>query len=97
MSHQIKVIKFKKQIKLLKLFAPANIIKVTHRVIFIGRLCMEYLTTSEIAKKWGISARRVQILCKEGRIKGAVLKGRFWLIPISAKKPENPRKSKGVL
>lgn len=32
---------------------------------------MEYLTTSEIAKIWGITARRVQILCKEGRIEGA--------------------------
>ena len=53
---------------------------------------MDYLTTMEIAEKWGISARRVQILCKEGRIEGAVLKGRFWLIPDSAEKPANPRK-----
>ena len=41
---------------------------------------MEYLTTSEIAKIWGITARRVQILCKEGRVEGAINKG-IWLIP----------------
>ena len=52
---------------------------------------MEYLTTSEVGKVWGISARRVQILCKEGRIDGAINKG-IWLIPSDAKKPEDPRK-----
>lgn len=48
---------------------------------------MEYLTTAEFAKKWGVSQRRVAIYCKEGRIKGAVIKGRTWLIPESAIKP----------
>ena len=52
---------------------------------------MEYLSTAEVAKKWGITARRVQILCKEGRVEGAVYKG-IWLIPDDAKKPEDPRK-----
>ena len=52
---------------------------------------MEYLTTSEIAKIWGITARRVQILCKEGRIEGAINKG-IWLIPDNAEKPEDPRR-----
>ena len=54
---------------------------------------MEYLTTSETAERWGITARRVQVLCKEGRIDGAVYKG-VWLIPADAKKPEDPRKLK---
>ena len=54
---------------------------------------MEYLTTSEIAERWGITARRVQVLCKEGRVDGAVYKG-VWLIPADAKKPEDPRKAK---
>lgn len=52
---------------------------------------MEYLTTTEISKLWGISTRRIQILCKEGRVEGAVNKG-IWLIPADAKKPEDPRK-----
>ena len=42
---------------------------------------MEYLTTAEFAEKWKVSQRRVAIYCKEGRIDGAVLKGRTWLIP----------------
>lgn len=54
---------------------------------------MEYLTTSETAERWGITARRVQVLCKEGRVDGAVYKG-VWLIPGDAKKPEDPRRSR---
>ncbi len=54
---------------------------------------MEYLTSAEFAKKWNVSQRRVAIYCKEGRIKGAVLKGRMWMIPADAKKPGDPRKA----
>ncbi len=53
---------------------------------------MELLTTAEIAEKWGISRRRVTVLCEEGRIKGASQKGKIWLIPQKAKKPEDGRK-----
>lgn len=53
---------------------------------------VEYLTSAECAVKWNISQRRVAIYCKEGRIEGAVLKGRMWMIPSDAKKPEDPRK-----
>ena len=31
-----------------------------------------YITTLEAAQKWNISARQVQILCKNNRIEGAV-------------------------
>lgn len=55
---------------------------------------MEFLTTSEIAKKWKITRRRVSKLCSEGRIVGAVLKGNTWLIPSDAKKTEDPRRLK---
>lgn len=53
---------------------------------------MEYMTSAEFAEKWNISQRRVAIYCKEGRIDGAVLKGRMWMIPSDAKKPDDPRK-----
>ncbi len=49
---------------------------------------MEYLTSIEIAEKWNISSRRVTKLCNEGRIEGAELKGKTWLIPAKSKKPE---------
>ena len=55
---------------------------------------MEFLTTSETAKKWNISRRRVSLLCAEGRIEGAIHKGSMWLIPDTAEKPQDPRKKK---
>lgn len=33
---------------------------------------IEYITTCEAAEKWGITVRRVQLLCSQGRIEGAV-------------------------
>ena len=53
---------------------------------------MELLTTSEMAKKWDISRRRVTTLCAQGRIEGAILKGNTWLIPENAEKPGDPRR-----
>ena len=48
---------------------------------------MEYMSAPEAAKKWGISERRVQILCSQGRIEGVSKLGYMWLIPQSAEKP----------
>lgn len=45
---------------------------------------MDYLSVSEAEKKWNISARRLQQLCKSGAINGAVKQGRSWLIPENA-------------
>lgn len=53
---------------------------------------MELLTTSEMAKKWDISRRRVTTLCAQGRIEGAILKGNTWLIPENVEKPDDPRR-----
>lgn len=52
---------------------------------------MEYMTAREAADLWGISQRRVAILCDEGRIEGAALKGNLWLIPSNATKPIDAR------
>ena len=53
---------------------------------------MNYKTTVEMGEKWDISPRRVAILCKEGRVEGAELKGNTWLIPDDAKKPADGRR-----
>lgn len=53
-----------------------------------------YITTKEASKKWGISPRRIQILCNEDRIKGAEKSGNTWLIPQNAAKP--CKKSSGI-
>ena len=55
---------------------------------------MEYMSCPEAAEKWGISERRVQILCKENRISGVSKIGYMWLIPKDAKKPTDARKKK---
>lgn len=49
---------------------------------------MGFLTASEIAKKWDISERSVRNYCQQGRVKGAEQKGKLWLIPEDAEKPE---------
>lgn len=58
---------------------------------------MEYLTTTEMAERWNISRRRVSTYCKEARIEGAILKGKTWLIPSDAEKPDDPRHMHHVL
>lgn len=42
---------------------------------------MEYLTTVELSERWNITSRRIGVLCAEGRIEGAIKKGKTWLIP----------------
>lgn len=55
---------------------------------------MEYMSCPEAAKKWGISERRVQILCKQNRIPGVSKIGYMWLIPKEARKPIDKRLKK---
>lgn len=55
---------------------------------------MDYITTKEAAEKWGITERRVQVLCREGKIAGVARLGWAWAIPKEAQKPEDRRKKK---
>lgn len=48
---------------------------------------MNYISVSEIAKKWGMSERAVRNYCAEGRVAGAILEGKTWRIPENAEKP----------
>lgn len=50
-----------------------------------------FMTVKEAAKKWGISERRVRVLCAEGKIAGAYQQGRGWKIPSNAVKPADGR------
>ena len=56
---------------------------------------MKYLSITETAERWGISTRRIQILCKDGRIPGTILIGRTWGIPDDAEKPVDARIKSG--
>lgn len=54
----------------------------------------EYITAQEAAKKWNVSVRWVQRLCKEKRIDGIMNINRVWLIPKEAEKPTDGRHRK---
>ena len=56
---------------------------------------MEYCSIRQISEKWGISVRRIQVLCTEERISGAVKIGYSWAIPANAEKPRDARVKSG--
>lgn len=45
---------------------------------------MKLLTVKEVSKKWNLSERRIQMLCNENKIQGAVKFGKVWMIPEDA-------------
>ena len=53
---------------------------------------MNFVSVSEIAKKWNISDRMVRTYCINGRIPGAFLTGKTWNVPIDAVKPKKESK-----
>lgn len=56
---------------------------------------MEILTIKEASNIWGISARRISVLCQQGRIPGAVKMAGVWLLPANSKKPKDARVKSG--
>lgn len=56
---------------------------------------MKYVSTTEISKKWNISARRIGTLCAAGRIPNVQRAGNMWLIPEDAEKPADARVKSG--
>jgi len=52
---------------------------------------IRFYTTKQIAGLWGVSSRRVAILCEQGRIESAEKIGGVWLIPPEARKPKDAR------
>ena len=53
---------------------------------------INYLSVTEAAQKWGVSERSVRGYCADGKIHGAVRKGKTWLLPENAQKPERINK-----
>ena len=50
-----------------------------------------FITVKQASEKWGISDRRIRVLCAEGKISGAYQEGRSWKIPADARKPADGR------
>lgn len=57
---------------------------------------MDLMSAREAADKWGISQRRVAVLCSEGRIEEAQLVGNAWIIPVTAEKPIDARSTRYI-
>ena len=55
---------------------------------------MEVMSARDAADKWGISQRRVAILCAENRVANATMVGNMWIIPSDAEKPEDARSTR---
>lgn len=53
---------------------------------------MNYIKVSQAAEKWGLSARRVRILCQENKIEGVMRRGNLYMIPENAQKPADGRR-----
>ena len=56
---------------------------------------MDYVKIEDMAKLWGITPRRLQTLCAQGRIEGATRFGRAWMIPAHASRPVDGRSKAG--
>ena len=54
----------------------------------------QYLSLREAAEKWGVSERRINQYCAEGRILGAQKIGNAWAVPADAEKPKDPRRTR---
>ena len=55
----------------------------------------KFMTTKEASEKWDITERRINVLCKEGRIPGAYKENKRWIIPFDAVKPADARIKNG--
>ncbi|MGX8710429.1 MAG: helix-turn-helix domain-containing protein [bacterium] len=51
----------------------------------------DYVSVKSAALQWGVSERRIQKLCGQGRVGGAVRFGRAWAIPAGTCKPPDAR------
>lgn len=56
---------------------------------------MDYITVKEASSIWELSVRRIQTLCIEEKIDGAIRFGGVWAIPVGSKKPVDHRIKSG--
>lgn len=75
------------------------ILFVTSTIISTESLCevssMDYISIKQLSEKWGISTRRIQILCRDGRVPGAMRIASTWAVPADVAKPKDGRIKSG--
>lgn len=52
---------------------------------------MQYLSIRPVTEKWGLSVKRVNVLCLKERIDGAAKIGSYLAVPATAEKPKDGR------
>ena len=52
---------------------------------------MDLMTTKDASEKWGISVRRIQVLCDNGKVSAAFKLGGIWVMPKDTPKPIDGR------
>jgi hypothetical protein len=62
----------------------------------MGMATMQYMNVKTAADKWGLTERRVRILCSEGRVDGVIRNGWGWNIPYDAPKPQDGRRLRRI-
>lgn len=55
----------------------------------------QMMSVHQAAQQWQLSVRRVQTLCSQGRVKGATLFGKSWMIPADTPRPADRRSREG--
>ncbi len=55
---------------------------------------MGFISARDAVDKWGISQRRVAVLCSGNRIANATMAGNMWIIPEDAQKPVDARSTR---
>ena len=58
---------------------------------------MEYISVKQASEQWGLSDRRVRVLCTQGKIEGVIKNGRSYLIPANSVKPADGRALRGIV
>ena len=58
---------------------------------------MEYISVKQASEQWGLSDRRVRVLCAQGKIEGLIKNGRSYLIPANSVKPADGRALRGIV
>jgi len=53
-----------------------------------------YISVQMAAERWGVTMRQVQSWCKGGKVDGAYMLSRVWLIPENAPRPVPKRNRK---
>ncbi|MGN1143937.1 MAG: hypothetical protein ACI4SU_05175, partial [Anaerovoracaceae bacterium] len=57
---------------------------------------MKFMDVKTAASRWGLTERRITMLCRDGRILGARKENGLWMIPENAGKPVDGRKTKRI-